>query len=141
MQKYLQITRVLTHSQILIHYVMIWIHYIKWLLILATSKGFPFVHFKNIVNINVYLFKIYSQSDIPNFEIKYPIKLNTPDDVDIYYNHEFILEQQMKYKDQYNKDDLILLNQWINDDKHPSIKYFVADIRYILFSNIYNIHS
>ena len=50
-----------------------------------------------------------SKSDIPNFESKYPIIVNIPEDVEAHYNYEFILDKQKETNNIYNKDDVILL--------------------------------
>jgi hypothetical protein len=66
---------------------------------------------------------------VPNYDLKIPCVLSSNRTVEP-NDYDYIKQKRNERNVLYDKNDLTYLDKWIKDDKHPSIKYYVADIRY-----------
>jgi hypothetical protein len=66
---------------------------------------------------------------VPNYDLKIPCVLSSNRTVEP-NDYDYIKQKRNERNVLYDKNDLTYLDKWIKDDKHPSIKYYAADIRY-----------
>jgi len=78
------------------------------------------------------------ENEVPNFNKKYPIVYDDHIEKNL-IDYDFVIKKQNMKQNTYTKNDYNILNKWVTDDKHPSIKYFVADIRSKIFTS-YSLH-